>query len=421
MVHYDLSWNPTRHEQREGRVDRFLQPKPTVAVVTYYGEDNPVDGLVLRVLLRKHKEIRDTLGISVPLPQDANSVQNALLEGLLLNPAADNQALEQLALFSEEYLAPQRTRLHDEWDRATDQEKRSRTIFAQATIRPEEVAAELEAARQAIGRGVDVEAFVTNALTRQGAVASNKNGLTTYDLDDVRPSIRDVAGLGDRKRLEARFDPPRRDHEEVLSRTHPVVDGLASWVADTTLDPQVPPPSRPAARCGVIRTTGVTQRTTALLVRVRHDIGTQRSEPLLAEEVRVVAYAGSAESPVWLGDAEAEGLLSLQPTGNVAAEDKAQRIDRFTSEYASLEPRLEGRAVEWGSQLGEAHQRVREAARQSGRVRVQTRLPVDVLGIYIFLPQAVVADADAPVANPGLDRQRRRPAAARDPRPHQGG
>src|SRR5690606_16039985 len=25
VVHYDLSWNPTRHEQREGRVDRYGQ------------------------------------------------------------------------------------------------------------------------------------------------------------------------------------------------------------------------------------------------------------------------------------------------------------------------------------------------------------------------------------------------------------
>src|SRR5690606_21493294 len=30
VVHYDLSWNPTRHEQREGRVDRFGQPRETV-------------------------------------------------------------------------------------------------------------------------------------------------------------------------------------------------------------------------------------------------------------------------------------------------------------------------------------------------------------------------------------------------------
>jgi SNF2 family DNA or RNA helicase len=31
VVHYDLSWNPTRHEQREGRVDRFGQSAPSCA------------------------------------------------------------------------------------------------------------------------------------------------------------------------------------------------------------------------------------------------------------------------------------------------------------------------------------------------------------------------------------------------------
>ena len=31
VVHYDLAWNPTRHEQREGRVDRFGQRATTYA------------------------------------------------------------------------------------------------------------------------------------------------------------------------------------------------------------------------------------------------------------------------------------------------------------------------------------------------------------------------------------------------------
>ena len=61
VVHYDLSWNPTRHEQREGRVDRYGQASPTVRVVTYYGTDNQIDGLVLDVLLKKHKKIRSSL------------------------------------------------------------------------------------------------------------------------------------------------------------------------------------------------------------------------------------------------------------------------------------------------------------------------------------------------------------------------
>src|SRR5262249_29477168 len=34
VVHYDLAWNPTRHEQREGRVDRYGQEKATVRAIT---------------------------------------------------------------------------------------------------------------------------------------------------------------------------------------------------------------------------------------------------------------------------------------------------------------------------------------------------------------------------------------------------
>jgi len=74
VVHYDLSWNPTRHEQREGRVDRYGQASKDVRAITYYGADNRIDGIVLDVLLRKHKTIRNALGISVPVPVDSNQV-----------------------------------------------------------------------------------------------------------------------------------------------------------------------------------------------------------------------------------------------------------------------------------------------------------------------------------------------------------
>ena len=46
VLHYDLARNPTRHEQREGRVDRFGQERPEVRVVTWYGADNPIDGVI---------------------------------------------------------------------------------------------------------------------------------------------------------------------------------------------------------------------------------------------------------------------------------------------------------------------------------------------------------------------------------------
>ena len=66
IVHYDLTWNPTRHEQREGRVDRLGQASELVRALMLYGENNPVDGAVLRVILRKAEKIRKELGVFCP-------------------------------------------------------------------------------------------------------------------------------------------------------------------------------------------------------------------------------------------------------------------------------------------------------------------------------------------------------------------
>ncbi len=88
VLHYDLAWNPTRHEQREGRVDRYGQPRSTVRVLTYYGSDNPIDGMVIDVLIRKHQTIRSSLGISVPVPVNTDTVARAIFESVIFRGQA---------------------------------------------------------------------------------------------------------------------------------------------------------------------------------------------------------------------------------------------------------------------------------------------------------------------------------------------
>ena len=75
IVHYDLSWNPTRHEQREGRVDRFGQNSPLVKSVMLYGANNPIDGLILNVILRKSESIKKQLGVTVPVPENDSKIK----------------------------------------------------------------------------------------------------------------------------------------------------------------------------------------------------------------------------------------------------------------------------------------------------------------------------------------------------------
>ncbi len=72
---------PTRHEQREGRVDRFGQHSPKVRATLLYGATNPVDGVVLEVILRKAETVRADLGVPVPIPDDGHALSQALMKG----------------------------------------------------------------------------------------------------------------------------------------------------------------------------------------------------------------------------------------------------------------------------------------------------------------------------------------------------
>ena len=201
VIHYDLSWNPTRHEQREGRVDRYGQPSKQVRVVTYYGLDNQIDGIVLDVLIRKHRAIRNSLGISVPVPIETDQLIEAIFEGLLLRENAGNAQNAQMLLPGlEEIWRGERLRdeLFKEWDAVSDREKRSRTMFAQETIKVDEVATELAAVQSAIGSGVEVSTFTRQALSANRAVISqNTNGSAAIRPDRDTTSIARYAGQSD--------------------------------------------------------------------------------------------------------------------------------------------------------------------------------------------------------------------------------
>ena len=73
LFHFDVPWNPSRMEQRNGRIDRKLQPKDEVFCHYFYYEQRPEDK-VLRVLVQKTEKIRSELG-------SLSQVIDARLEG----------------------------------------------------------------------------------------------------------------------------------------------------------------------------------------------------------------------------------------------------------------------------------------------------------------------------------------------------
>ena len=61
LFHFDLPWNPGRIEQRNGRIDRKLQPAPEVRC-HYFVLPQRAEDRVLEVLVRKTETIRKELG-----------------------------------------------------------------------------------------------------------------------------------------------------------------------------------------------------------------------------------------------------------------------------------------------------------------------------------------------------------------------
>lgn len=294
VVHYDLSWNPTRHEQREGRVDRFGQKAREVRSTMLYGEDNPVDGAVLQVILRKAESIRKELGVLVPMPDNEGKLTQALMNAVLLRKGgAPLNAQSQLDLFGE----PAKE-IDLAWQSAKEKAKQNRSIFAQRRLKPEDVLPEWRKSAALLGGEADVERFVSRAAAQLGAPlqpVKQHFKLLTEHLPGTVPERLAAEGLSGTLRID--FHQPAAQGATFIHRTHPLVAVLADTLLEQALD--ATPSSEDAAavaRAGAAFVGAVNLKTTVLLLRIRHQLtvthGTS-TRLLMCEEAVAVAAAGS--------------------------------------------------------------------------------------------------------------------------------
>jgi superfamily II DNA or RNA helicase len=388
VLHYDLAWNPTRHEQREGRVDRFGQEKPQVRVVTYYGTDNPIDGVILDVLIRKHKSIKSDLGVTVAVPGSSERIAEALFEGALFRQGAKKRDQQQLLFDLGEAEKRQVHTLHAEWDIARDREKATRSRFAQHTLRPQAVAAEMLSVRAAIGRSEDVARFFHAVLQAANVPVQTKGKVVTVHLsNEVARALRQAIGRDEP--FTGRFDLPLEEGDVYLGRTSPVVEGLAGWTLDQALDPVTRDAHAVASRCGVVSSSAVQARTTLLVARFRYHLQTAGADAdtILCEEIAPLACTGPVDSPQWLAAEEGERLLAARPERNLVPTAIDQQIGLLLPTLSKLQQALEAVARDRAAAQLAAHERVREAARAKGRHSIKPVLPVDILGAYVLLPK----------------------------------
>lgn len=388
-LHYDLSWNPTRHQQREGRIDRFGQKSGVVRTALLYGENNPVDGAVLEVILRKAERIERETGVRVPMPDRDGSLTQALMHAVMLRA----HERRQLSLD----LLPETKAFEVAWSNASEQERRSRTIFAQNALRPEEVLPEWDETRLALGGFEDTERFVTRALTRLGREPTRRpDGIWKASLAVDSPMLRErleseglLAADDEPRPVRLAFSPRAPAGAMSVHRTHPLPSVLAEAFLEEALeaDPETDDPAV-LPRVGAWETSAVKRLTTLYILRVRHRIDSRgRLGPrfAMAEEAQALALAkryGSREA----AGVDAFALLDAD-SGDVPQDLRKREIASALAALEGWMACIDAYARERAEQLAADHTRVRRVLGSRANVSVSAVTPVDVIGLYDLFPK----------------------------------
>lgn len=385
VIHYDLSWNPTRHQQREGRVDRFGQPAEIVRSIMMFSPDSGIDGAVLDVILRKAEEIRKATGVTVPLPDERGPVTDALMAAVMLRRGGGGHQQLTLDLQLTNGVQVMETR----WRDASENEKRSRARFAQNAMKPSEVAPEWEKVKSLLGSPEETLEFVERAMSRFGVPLEKKKSLQLAHVHALQPSLKEkLEQRGLKGSLKLAMQEPAPLGTSVLTRTHPLTSSLAECLLEASLDSEALP-DLGIGRVGAWPSTAVSQMTRVVLLRIRYKltVHARRERLLLAEEAALVALDSNT---VITSGTKARELLASPATADLAPIARDRMINAARAALPNL---LSGPIAEFArkraEELAEDHARLRAAAGSASRVSVEPIIPPDVIGLFVLVPGEV--------------------------------
>lgn len=384
VLHYDLPWNPNRLEQREGRVDRFGQdPTRDVKAYLLYGQDNPIDGVVLKVLLRKAREIRERIGISVPFPEDSRTVTDAVMKAVLLNPQYNAGGVQGDLFADDPTVKQEELKVERAFDKARHEQERTRNLFAQTeVVKTLDIDEDLRHTDAVLGAPATVEAFVTQAVRWLGGqIDPHKKGFKLF------PQQLPEAVKGDfrhQREVLLSFRSPTPEGYRYIGRNHPFTEGLCDHLLACAFEER---DGRRLPRASVLRTRQVKARTVVLQLRLRNVIGTGNGAPdIVAEEVLRWGWRETNGTRAYLTPDEAHTLLTTaSAAADMHPEQQREALLAAIADLGDLKADVDTLARERAQELVKAHERYRKAL-GTRRYQVGTIVPPDELGLYIFYP-----------------------------------
>ncbi|NVN97111.1 SWF/SNF helicase family protein, partial [Candidatus Nomurabacteria bacterium] len=377
VLHYDLPWNPNRIEQREGRVDRFGQQSPNVKTYLLWGEDNPIDKVVLRILIHKVREIQKSTGVSITLGDDNISIMDAVIKDVILETTTRTNEGKQLTMFADELIT-------NELDQAKRKAENLRSIFAHESIPPAEIEKDLVEVDEAIGDLLSVEEFVKAAVIHLGGTVHPDAPGYTFNLTNLPGHLRIHFPSG--KNPKVSFISPTPPGYRYLGRNHEFVEQLCQFILALAFEDR--PGFRKVARASVIQTKRVSIKTTIIQFRVRNVIREAGSGiEVISEEMFLWGYSGSGPDASILSYSESKSLLQEATSQvNLPIEMQLQTFSSETDIFHSKSGAFHKVAEERALNLVEKHSKFKQLVGGKRYDAVYPVLPPDIMGVYVLLP-----------------------------------
>lgn len=395
ILHYDLPWNPNRLEQREGRVDRFGQPgwldkkgnlHNTIDVKVLFGEDNPMDVVVLKIIIQKIQRIQITSGVSISLADDNRSVMDKVLKEVLLNPdKAQNRFAKQIRMDfgASPELDALDVEITNEIETARAKAENIRSIFAHESIMPQDVQKDLHEVDEAIGDTATLEAFVLAAGKLLRADFEITKGGYIFRRLNMDSWLADALGQGDK--IHISFQSPTPLGFRYIGRNHRFVEQLCHRVIANSLDKEKT--GQKAARAAVFSTDAVTVQTTLIQFRVRNVIREMgKKHDMVSEEMFLWGYEQTADGITTLDIETCKNLLYSANALDISKERREMIFEKELKHFEELHPDFIQVVTTRSNELVNAHTRFATYLGAKRYEAVTPVLPPDILGVYVLIP-----------------------------------
>lgn len=395
ILHYDLPWNPNRLEQREGRVDRYGQPgwfdkngkhQNTIDVKVLFGEDNPMDVVVLKIIIEKIQRIQSTSGVSIALADDNRSVMDKVLKEVLLNPdKAQNRFSKQLRIDfgASPELDELDVEITNEIESAREKAEKIRSIFAHESIMPDEVKKDLNEVDEAIGDVATLEAFVLAAAKLLGASFDKIQGGYIFKKLNMDGWMASALGQGDK--IHISFESPTPQGFRYIGRNHRFVEQLCHRIIANSLDKERK--GNKAARASVFRTDAVSMQTTLIQFRVRNVIReVSKQHEMVSEEMFLWGYEQTADGIHALDIDQCKTLLHTSSALDISTERQEIIFEKELQHFEELHPDFIAVVTKRSDALVNAHTRFAKYIGAKRFEAVTPVLPPDILGVYVLIP-----------------------------------